>query len=250
MSKRQSPFPETQWSLLRRAAGGGDAERRQSLEEFLRLYQAALHRFLVAGMRIAPDLAQDILQEFFVSKVLTYNLLAAADPSRGKFRNFLVKSLRNHTLSELRRVKERASLEEQTEDLSEFASPEVSLDDLLQSLWAQQVLCLAVDAFEQDCQARGRDDIWEVFRLRLADPALRGTEPIGYEDLIERLRIETPRKAINLLTTGVRMFRRHLETVVASYAKPGADLGEELGELKRIVYGSGMNLLWGLPEDR
>jgi len=249
MAKRRSPFPETQWSWLRRASAGDEAARQRWLSEFLGRYQAALHRFLVFGMRIDPDLAQDILQEFFVAKIMTHNLPAAADPTRGKFRNLLIKALRNHTLSELRRVKEQAEREEPTDDLSEFASPQVSLDEMLQSLWAQQVLCAAVAAFEQDCLARQRADLWQVFRLRLADPALHGAAPVRYEELIETLQIETPRQAINLLTTAVRAFRRHLETVVASYAVPGADIEEEFRELRRIVYGNGMNLVWGLPEN-
>jgi len=30
---------------------------------------------------------------------------------------------------------------------------------------------------------------------------------------------------------------------------PGADIEEEFRELRRIVYGNGMNLVWGLPEN-
>lgn len=249
MPKAKSPFPDTHWSLLGRAAVGDNSGRRPALAEFLGLYLAALQRYLVVGMRIDPDLAQDILQDFFVSKVMAGNLLMAADPARGRFRDLLLKSLRNHAISELRRRKGWTGRIEPAEDLGEFASADTDLGELLQCLWAQQVLTAAVARLEEDCRTRGRDDIWQVFRLRLADPALRGTAPVDYAELVERLRIATPRKAINLLTTGTRMFRRHLEQVVAAYAPAGADLEAELRDLRRILTGKGMTLVWGIPDE-
>jgi len=200
-------------------------------------------------MQIDRTQADDLLQEFMVSKVIAGGLLSAADPARGKFRNFLVKALRNHTMSELRRTKGYAELMESTEDLSVFPSGRVSLDDLLQCLWAQQVLCAAVAALEQECKERGRADIWQIFHLRLAEPALHGAEPTSYDDLVKELHLESPRKAINLLTTGSRMFKRHLDSIVASYSAMGADLEVELRDLRQIITGDGMNLVWGIPDD-
>lgn len=248
MVKAKSPFPNTRWLLLGRAAVGENAGRRPALAEFLGLYFAALQRYLVVGMRIEPDLAQDILQDFFYAKFLAGNLLTAADPARGRFRDLLLKSLRNHAISELRRRKGWTGRIEPLDDLGEYASEETDLGDLLQCLWAQQVLTAAVSALEQECQRRGREDVWQVFRLRLADPALRGTAPAEYRELVDKLGIDTPRKAINLLTTGTRMFMRHLEQVVASYAPASADLVEEMRDLRCIVNGAGMNLVWGIPD--
>ncbi|WP_295390975.1 hypothetical protein [uncultured Thiodictyon sp.] len=249
MPKRDAPFPETRWSLVGRAAFGSGEVRQNALSEFLGLYFAALHRFLVTGMKINRDKAEDLLQDFMLSKVIAGGLLSAADPQRGRFRNLLIKALRNYTISELRRAKTETALVESREELSEFVADQVSLEDLLQSLWAQQVLSTAVDLLEQECRDRCRDDIWQVFRLRLADPALRGEEPVGYEAMVERLGIDSPRRAINLLTTGGRMFKRHLETVIMSYAGPGADLQAELRDLRKIVSGEGMSLVWGIPKD-
>lgn len=249
MAKRSSPFPETRWSLLGRAEAADDAVRREALGELVELYLAALRRFLVRGMRIDRTQADDILQEFMVSKVIAGGLLSAADPARGKFRNFLVKALRNHTISELRRSKGYSALVENAEDPGEYPADQVSLEDLFQCVWAQQVVVAAVGELEQECKERGRDDIWQVFRLRLAEPALHGAEPVKYEDLVKDLHIETPRKAINLLTTGSRMFRRHLESVVVSYAAKGADLESELRDLRKIIAGDGMSLVWGIPDE-
>lgn len=248
MAKRSSPFPETRWSLLGRAAASDDAVRRRALGEFIDLYLAALRQFLVRGMRIDRTQAEDLLQEFMLAKVIGGDLLSAADPARGRFRNLLIRALRNHTISELRRVRGDNEPPGPVEDLDFVRSPEVGLDQILQCLWARQVLCAAAAQMRRECQGRGRGDVWEVFRRRLADPALHGTDPVPYEDLVRDLRIATPRAAINLLTTATRMFRRHLVAVVASYAAPGADLDAELLDLGQIVTGDGMALVWGIPE--
>jgi DNA-directed RNA polymerase specialized sigma24 family protein len=249
MAKRSSPFPETRWSLLGRAGAADDAVRREALGELIELYLASLRRFLVRGMRIDRTQADDLLQEFMVAKVIGGNLLSAADPARGRFRNLLIRALRNHTISELRRAWGDAEPLEPVEDLAPFPSPEAGFDQLLQCLWARQVLCAAAAEMRRECQGRGRDDVWEVFRRRLADPALHGADPAPYEELVRDLHIATPRAAINLLTTATRMFRRHLVAVVASYAAPGADLDAELRDLGRFVTGDGMALVWGIPED-
>lgn len=249
MAKQASPFPETRWSLLGRAGAVDDAVRRQALGEFIHLYLAALRRFLVRGMRIDSTRAEDLLQEFMLTKVIGGDLLFAADPTRGRFRNLLIRALRNHTISELRRVRGDCELPGPVEDIDFVRSPEVGLDQLLQCLWARQILLAAAAEMRRECEGRGRDDVWEVFLRRLAAPALHGADPAPYEELVRDLHIATPRAAINLLTTATRMFRRHLVAVVASYTAPRADLEAELRDLGQIVTGDGMALVWGIPED-
>lgn len=249
MAKRPSSFPETSWSLLGRAASADDFERLQALGEFFERYLAALRKFLVGGMRIDPAQADDLLHEFMLAKVIGGDLLSAADSARGRFRNFLIRALRNHTISELRRASAYSALVENAEDLEVYPADQVGLEELFQCIWVQQVLVAAMAALEEECNDRGRNDIWQVFRLRVADPALHGAEPANYEVLVNDLHIETPRKAINLLTTGSRMFRRHLERVVASYGAQGEGIESELRDLRTIMEGKGMKLVWGIPQE-
>lgn len=58
------------------------------------------------------DTADDLLQEFVVSKVLEQGLVARAKADRGKFRTFLLTSLRNFVYDDARaaRAKKRSAV--------------------------------------------------------------------------------------------------------------------------------------------
>ena len=86
-----APFEVTRWSLVLRARGSDDEERRAALEQLCRAYWYPLYAFLRRSGRGRED-AEDLAQEFFV-RLLDGRLLGAADPARGKFRTLLLSSL-------------------------------------------------------------------------------------------------------------------------------------------------------------
>jgi hypothetical protein len=98
----------------------------------------------------------------------------------------------------------------------------------------QQVVRDALQMMEADCKARGRSDLWEMFRWRVVDPMLRDAEPIDYGAIVQRLGIGTPRQAMNLLATAKRAFMGHLREAVGKYVKPNAIDGE-IDDLRQIV---------------
>src|SRR5678815_2750589 len=78
-------FPITRWSLIARATGPLDGVARAALDELVARYSPALRAHLVQARR-----------------VLEQNLLLKADPARGKFRTFLLTSLRNCLVDSVR----------------------------------------------------------------------------------------------------------------------------------------------------
>src|SRR5687767_4813885 len=86
---RPCPFPTTHWSVLERAGDDDEAVRRQALLELLRDYVPALRSYLVHAKRMAPDRADDLLQQFLADKVLEEDLMPKAQREKGKFRSFL-----------------------------------------------------------------------------------------------------------------------------------------------------------------
>jgi hypothetical protein len=83
----QSVFVTTHWSLVLKA--GGDTTRaRAPLEQLCRQYWRPLYHYIRRRGYGVED-AQDLAQGFF-ARLLERQVLAQADPHRGRFRSFLL----------------------------------------------------------------------------------------------------------------------------------------------------------------
>jgi RNA polymerase sigma-70 factor (ECF subfamily) len=235
----QSPFPNTNWSMVARADDVRSSVRRRALEALLKQYLPALRAYLVARGRVRPQDVDDLLQGFMASKVLEQEILRRADQARGKFRSFLMSALERFSVSEFRKQRagkrspgEGARGEDaasETEDPGPDAAARFDLE------WARQVVGLALERMRKECDAGGRQDVWGVFEGRVVRTTLDGMEPEPYEGLVERFGLESLERANNVLVTGKRMFARHLREIVGEYAEDADDADEEIRRLKQIV---------------
>jgi hypothetical protein len=91
----------------------------------------------------------------------------------------------------------------------------------------------------QHCDTFGRLELWGVFECRLADPILKGTEPIEYQQLVIRFGLSSPAQASNILITAKRMYARFLRAVIAEYTQDADDTEAEIRELRSILARSG-----------
>jgi RNA polymerase sigma-70 factor (ECF subfamily) len=80
-------FPTTQWSRVATAAGRDDGEAREALSMLCRAYWYPIYAF-VRHRGFSPEQARDRTQDFF-AYILERDLIARADPARGRFRAFL-----------------------------------------------------------------------------------------------------------------------------------------------------------------
>lgn len=80
-------FAPTRWTLVLRA-GGDSGEARAALSELCAAYYPPVFRFLRRGGR-GDDETREIAQEFF-ARVFARGGFAGPDPSRGRFRNYLL----------------------------------------------------------------------------------------------------------------------------------------------------------------
>jgi len=86
----------TQWSRVLAARDGSDTEARAALEALCRTYWEPLYAF-VRRQGESPDEAADLTQGYF-AELLDKDFLSVVDPSKGRFRSFLLASLK-HFLS-------------------------------------------------------------------------------------------------------------------------------------------------------
>lgn len=232
---KKSRFPETQWSLVGRAAEGDDLAREEAVSRLLTIYRPALRAFLVETRRIPDGMADDILHDFVADRILAKRILERVDSDRGRFRNFMVKSLSNFASTAMTKEATRTRPTVELDDNALFDAATRANTDHFDQEWVRSLVADALTLMEEDCRARGRADVWEIFVARAVDPILHDRVPVEYDALVERFGLNTPRQAINLLATGKRAFVRHLRVAVGRYVDGDARVDQEITDLKAIV---------------
>ena len=91
-----SKVATTQWSQVLAARDGSDTEARRALESLCQTYWQPLYAY-IRQRGCGPDEASDLTQAYF-TEFLEKDFLADVDPEKGRFRSFLLSSLR-HFLS-------------------------------------------------------------------------------------------------------------------------------------------------------
>jgi DNA-directed RNA polymerase specialized sigma24 family protein len=98
-------FASTQWSLALAAGRRSTPEAEQALAKLCGAYWPPIYAYLRRRGYLAPE-AEDLTQSFFV-RLLEKNRLRDASPERGKFRSFLLASLKHFLANEWDRAKAR-----------------------------------------------------------------------------------------------------------------------------------------------
>ena len=104
---RRGTFVTTRWSLILSGAGVKSKEEEISaaLAELCRIYWRPIFAFICRRGYSTQD-AEDLTQDFFVI-ILEGDWLQNADPSRGRFRSLLLKSLKNFLNDDVDKVNAR-----------------------------------------------------------------------------------------------------------------------------------------------
>ncbi len=230
-----SIFPRTDWADLGKAAKAEPVP----LDRLVRLYWQPLKIFLLTTFPNLSGQADTLLQDFAEDKLLQAGWLKKADQNRGRFRDFLKTSLRNFVLDRL--------------NLAEVKNPPLSLDDLEHELpqaeavaeafdleWARTVLAETLQRMEADCKQPGEDQprrgrIWDMFRIRLLEPVFDGAAQVPYDQLIEQFGLKSPMDASNMLLSGKRIFKAHLDKVIREYAGQDAAAAIEIQALEDFL---------------
>ncbi len=231
-------FEQTHWSLIATLQNGDAGTVRAALGELLRAYYPPLRAHLVLGKRIRPDLVDDLLQGFVADRVLEKELLGQADPSKGRFRSLLVRSLDNYVRDRFRREGARRRAEERKFLQNANRSAEqrnTTPSDPFVPEWARQVLAQALKQMHAECQQQGRRQYWQVFLARVLRPLILGETPTPYSELVEAIGCDSPEQASNLLMTAKRQFLRTVRTVVWRYSIEEDEVEAEIVDLQHSL---------------
>ena len=249
------PFPETRWSVVVAcAAEQGEAAAEETRRKDAALawlceaYWPPLYSF-VRRRGYAPADAQDLVQGF-LAFVLESQAYARVDPRHGKFRSFLLASLRNY----LADVRDRASRLKRGGDRELLALDAGTLDraervlavELSSSLagavpdeerafergWALAVVGRALEELEREFTASGPARARNFRELR---PFLTGgAELPSQTEVAARLEVslEVLRNTLSRLRS---RYREALRAEVARTLLPDDDVEAELRYLCRVL---------------
>src|SRR5437763_2517126 len=100
-----SSFISTHWSLVLAAGTRALPESEKALAALCQAYWPVVYAFVRRQIADVHE-AQDMTQAFF-AQLLEKNLLEVAQPARGRFRSFLLTSVRNFLCNEWDKQKTR-----------------------------------------------------------------------------------------------------------------------------------------------
>jgi len=181
------PFKTTRWSLIVAAAGDGTIAN-EALSELCQVYWRPVYTY-VRRHGHAPDESADLTQAFFLH-LLEHRGFERADPSRGRFRAYLVTSARNFLLNErerglsLRRGAEARHVSIDAIEAERYLA--LNADDLESSpeaaferQWALRVTERALERLSRDYAERGQEHTFQELRPFLTSDGSQPSQPAG-----------------------------------------------------------------------
>jgi RNA polymerase sigma-70 factor (ECF subfamily) len=230
-------FQTTHWSVVLRVSDGQSGEAQQALEQLCQTYWYPLYAF-ARRKGYTHEQSQDFTQAF-CAKLLEKNQIALADPERGRFRTFLLRSFENFLRSEHRDAiaKKRGggrqllswdadlAAERYSSDCADGVSPTV----LFERQWATVLLQSVVDLLRKEFSQSGKAELFDHL-----EPHLWGDDAsTGYPQIAEALKMTTVSVRVTLHRLR-RRFHDLLRAQIAHTVENVEEVEDELRYLRRL----------------
>jgi len=170
-------FATTHWTVVLAAGRRHTPQADHALEELCRTYWFPLYAYVRRRGHEKAD-AEDLVQAFF-TRFLAKNYLEGLGAERGRFRAFLLASLKHFLANEWDKSQRQKrgggvphlSLDWHTAD-SKFqvaASNEPSPDQAFDREWALALLSKVIERLQVECAADGKAKLFEQLKVFLAE---------------------------------------------------------------------------------
>lgn len=235
-------FPATIWAELDRLKGAASTVQQDVYDSLIRRYWKPVYRFILCK-GYGEQKGEELVEDFFAF-CFQENVFAKADPARGRFRNFLLKSLQNFVANEERRagaikrnppgglvsIHDLATSQDWPRQLADTKKPEEEFDET----WFRELLVCALEALKQNCLASRMDVHYEILMARVGRPLLEGSEPVSYKQLAKKYGL-TEKGASNFCITARKALRRALDAEIRLYASSEEEVEAEIREIFQFV---------------
>ena len=246
-------FPLTNWDILLLLRTGDAKQRAGMLGEIVTLYGPSL--FALARHESQPPLSrqdcEDLVGDFFL-KCVQDDVIERADPSKGRFRNFLARSFKNFMLNWIRdrAAQVRApsgglvSLHNLVDRHGRALEPLAgeSGEEILDRVFRLSLFECALTAFEQACRSAGQEKKFRAYVQREITPERDGTPVPSYTKLAEELGFPSEDAVGRAVRTARDEFRLLLLSLIKKDAVSARDAEAEF----RLTVASGLQS-WRTP---
>ncbi|MBU6411736.1 MAG: sigma-70 family RNA polymerase sigma factor [Verrucomicrobia bacterium] len=227
-------FATTHWTVVLAAGKRATPESDAALEELCRAYWFPLYAYVRRRGHTRED-AEDLTQEFF-ARFLARNYLEGLRAERGRFRAFLLASLKHFLANEWNKAQRlkrgggapMLSLEWQTAD-TQFqiaAAGDPSPDRAFDRAWALALLERVIGRLREECAAAGRRDQFDELKVFLT--AGKGERPHADAARALGLGETAARVAVHRLR---KRYRQLLRDEIARTLSDPAQVEEEMRAL-------------------
>jgi RNA polymerase sigma factor (sigma-70 family) len=232
---RAGEFNTTHWSMVLLAGKTQTAQANAALEGLCRTYWSPLYAYVRHQGHSRHD-AQDLTQEFF-ARLLEKKYLKLADRERGRFRSFLLKSLKHFLVNEWERARSQKrgggqqilSIDDEAAERNYLQQPadQLAPESLYDKLWAITVLERAMTQLGAHYAATGRQELFDQLKPLLLTEGSREsyrllTGPLGLSEGAAKVAVH-------------RLRQRFREVVRAEIAQTVATPAEVDGELRCLM---------------
>jgi RNA polymerase sigma factor (sigma-70 family) len=236
-------FPSTHWSVVL-AAGRSQAEpaiAQAALEELCQIYWAPLYSFVRSRGYSVHD-AQDLTQSFF-AYLLEHKIYARVDRQKGKFRSFLLASLKNflaHAADRARTLQRGGGQDflplneeqaKEAESVFQTHSTASSEDRLFDRSWADALIVAGLERLSADYKGESKEKLFNELRIFVAGGA---DPPPTYAELADRLGIAQSTLRSHVTRLRAR-YREALRAEVRRTVDTETQVDEELNELLHVL---------------
>ena len=239
---RESSFASTRWTVVRQAADSQTASQHalSALTELCQIYWRPVYVFLRSHGATQHD-AQDLTQGFFAG-LIENRAYARADPTKGRFRSFLLGTLK-HFVAHARdrgRAQKRGGVnvpvqldEAAISEAEIFASRSShwSADGVFEREWAASLARQALDRLRQEYELGGKAALFEALKSRLTAGE---STAISYDELANRLGLTAAHLRVNVTRLRAR-YRAILREEVGGTVVDPRDVDEELRFLRQVM---------------
>jgi DNA-directed RNA polymerase specialized sigma24 family protein len=229
-------FPTTRWTLVLAAGDPQRKDARSALVSLCENYWYPLYAYLRRRGH-APDQAQDLTQEFF-TLVLEGRYLNRADPEKGRFRSFILTSLKFFAADEQDRQRaqkrgggavvsfEFSSGESGEERYQREPGHDETPDRIFERRWALSMLERVVEKLRGEFIQHGRSENFERMKVFLL-----GESAAPYADLAREMKTSEGALKVSIH----RLRKRYRELLRQEIADTVVDPAEVESELRYLA---------------
>jgi len=216
-------FPATEWTRMLT-----HPQREIVLAELCRDYWKPVYCYL-RTMGFGNEQAKDLVQGFFTDKVLGRQFVQKADRTKGRFRSFLLRSVRNYAINAQRTVKPQGTLDENQHAHHTTTDPETEFN----RAWADKLLQDVLHELEEECRQRNKMTHWNIFHDWFLEPQVGGQKK-KMSDLCAKYGLADASKAYHMIENMKRRFRSMLRRHLTPLAGSDAEVEPEIRQFIEI----------------